>query len=120
MAPEIARPPLAEQTWFVDFLQERGFDRCAPATFTNGRATVRVEGSVLFAIPGDGSKQWRSELNEAPPGAIRQLLSVVLAAPSFLSQIDLDHKAETQRTTEAALTTPVRLRCSRKVTCRRM
>lgn len=103
MAPEIARPPLAEQSWFAEFLADRGFQRSAPGAFTNGRATVRVEGSVLYAIPGDGSKQWRSELREAPPGAIRQLLTVVLAAPSFLSQSELDQRAARQRTAEEAL-----------------
>lgn len=103
MAPEIARPPLAEQPWFAEFLAERGFKRTASATFTNGRATVRLDGAVLFAIPGDGSKSWRSELNEAPPGAIRQLLAVVLAAPSFLSQAELDRRAARQRTAEEAL-----------------
>jgi hypothetical protein len=103
MAPEIARPPLAEQPWFAEFLADRGFQRSAPGAFTNGRATVRVDGSVLYAIPGDGSKQWRSELREAPPGAIRQLLTVVLAAPSFLSQSELDQRAARQRTAEEAL-----------------
>ncbi len=103
MAPEIARPPLAEQPWFADFLADRGFQRSAPGAFTNGRATVRVDGSVLHAIPGDGSKQWRSELREAPPGAIRQLLTLVLAAPSFLSQSELDQRAARQRTAEEAL-----------------
>ena len=87
----------------MEFLQERGFERSAPATFTNGRATVRVEGSALYAIPGDGSKQWRSELKEAPPGAIRQLLAVVLAAPSFLSQAELEQRANRQRAAEEAL-----------------
>lgn len=103
MAPEIARPPLAELPWLNEFLGERGFQCTAPGTFTNGRATVRMEGSVLYAIPGDGSKQWRSELREAPPGAIRQLLTVVLDAPPFLSQSELDQRAARQRTAEEAL-----------------
>jgi hypothetical protein len=103
MAPEIARPPLAEQPWFKEFLGERGFQRSAPGTFTNGRATVRVDGSSIYAIPGDGTKAWRSELNEAPAEAIRQLLKVVLAAPAFLSQSELDHRVTRQRTAEEAL-----------------
>lgn len=103
MAPEIARPPLAEQPWFNEFLGERGFQRTGPGTFTNGRAIVRVDGSVLYAIPGDGSKQWRSEIREALPGAIRQLLTVVLAATSFQSQFEIDQRAARQRTAEEAL-----------------
>ncbi len=103
MAPELARPQLTEQPWLKELLENHGFQRTAPATFTNGRATVRVEGSVLHAIPGDGSKAWRSELKEAPPEAIRQLLAVVLAAPSFLSQAELDRRTTRQRTAEEAL-----------------
>ncbi|MHB1309905.1 MAG: hypothetical protein ACYDC1_19860 [Limisphaerales bacterium] len=103
MAPEFARSPLADQPWLREFLGHHGFHRSAPATFTNGRATVRVDGSVLFAIPGDGTKAWRSELNGAPPEAIRQLLNVVLIAPSFLSQAELDQRAARQRTAEEAL-----------------
>ncbi len=103
MAPEIARLSLADQPWFKEFLGDRGFQRSAPGTFTNGRATVRVEGSILYAIPGDGSKPWRSDLNEAPTEAIRQLLKVVLAAPAFLSQGELDHRATLQHAAEEAL-----------------
>lgn len=103
MAPEIARHPLAEQPWFSEFLESRGFQRTAPATFSNGRASVRVDAAVLYAIPGDGSKAWRTELNEAPPGAIREVLTIVLAAPSFLSQVEIDRRATRQRSAEEAL-----------------
>ncbi len=103
MAPEIARPPLAEQPWFKEFLEERGYQQSAPATFTNGRATVRLEGNVLYAIPGDGTKSWRSELNQAPPDAIRQLLKTVLASPSFLSQTEIDYRSTRQAAAEASL-----------------
>lgn len=104
MAPELARPPLADQPWFKEFLKTRGFERTAPDRFTNGRATVRVQGEVLFAVPGDGTKAWRTELNEAPPEAIRQLLTTILAAPSFLSQADLDQRGARQRSVETSLT----------------
>ncbi len=43
-----------------------------------------------------GTKVWRSELREARRDIIRQLLSIVLAGPSFLSQTELDRRA-TQR-----------------------
>ena len=103
MAPEIACPPLAEQSWFKEFLESRGFQRTTPTSFTNGRAIIRLDGTVLHAIPGDGTKTWRSELNEAPPGAIRQLLMTVLSVPSFLSQAELDQRASRQRVAQKAL-----------------
>ena len=58
---------------------------------------------MLHAIPGDGSKAWRSELREAPPEVICQLLNVVLAAPPFLSQAELDRRVTRQRSAEEAL-----------------
>ncbi|MEN9676644.1 MAG: hypothetical protein RIS76_2540 [Verrucomicrobiota bacterium] len=103
MAPEIARPPLTEQPWLKELLEARGFERTAPASFTNGRATVRLDGNVLVAIPGDGTKAWRTELKDAQPEAICYLLTNVLAAPPFLSQAELDLRATRQRTAEEAL-----------------
>jgi hypothetical protein len=103
MAPEIARPPLTEQPWLKEFLETRGFERSAPASFTNGRATVRLDGNALVAIPGDGTKAWRTELKDAQPEAICYLLTNVLAAPSFLSQAELNLRATRQRTAEEAL-----------------
>jgi hypothetical protein len=103
MAPEIARPPLTGQPWLKEFLETRGFERTAPGSFTNGRATVRLDGNVLVAIPGDGTKAWRRELKDAQPEVICYLLTNVLAAPSFLSQAELDLRASRQRTAEEAL-----------------
>jgi hypothetical protein len=103
MAPEIARPPLTEQPWLKEFLESRGFERTAPASFTNGRATVRLDGNALVAIPGDGTKAWRTELKDAQTEAICYLLTNVLAAPSFLSQAELNLRATRQRTAEEAL-----------------
>lgn len=100
---EFARSPLADQPWFTEFLAEHGFQRRAADRFTNGRATIRLEGSVLYAIPGDGSKAWRTELNGTAPEAARQLLTVVLAAPSFLAPAALEQRVQRQRAAGEAL-----------------
>lgn len=102
MAPIIASQSLADQAWFSDFLKARGFDRATPNSFSNGRATLRLEGTTLFAIPGEGNPR-KSELRDASPDAIRQLLSVILAAPSFLSQAELDSRKDRQQSAEEAL-----------------
>lgn len=80
-----------------------GFERTAPASFTNGRATVRLDGNALIAVPGDGTKAWRTDLKDAQPETICYLLTNVLAASSFLSQAELDLRASRQRTAEEAL-----------------
>jgi len=104
MAPELAPPSLADQPWFVEFLENRGFRKTAPSTFSNGRASVRVDGPTLYAVPGDdGKKVWRTQVKETSPEAIRQLLTVVLSAPSFFSQAELDQRATRQSHAEDAL-----------------
>jgi len=103
MAPEIARPPLTEQPWLKEFLEARGFERTAPGAFTNGRAAVRLDDNALIAVPGDGTQAWRTDLKDAQPESICYLLTTVLAAPSFLSQAELDLRANRQRMAGEAL-----------------
>lgn len=103
MNPEVTRPMFAEQPWFKEILRDWGFRPTAAATFTNGRASLRLDGTVLIAIPSDGAKVWRSELNQASPKAVRQLLDTILASPSFLSQAELDRRAGRERQAQEAL-----------------
>ncbi len=103
MNPEVTRPMLAEQPWFQQILRDRGFRPTTVTTFTNGRASLRLEGTVLIAIPADGAKVWRSDLNQASPKAVRQLLDTILASPSFLSQAELDRRAGRERQAQEAL-----------------
>ncbi len=98
------RPSAPHRTTVAEGIpRSRGFERTAPTSFTNGRATVRLDGSVLLAIPGDGTKAWRTELKDAQAETICYLLTTVLAAPSFLSQTELDLRVSHQRTAEEAL-----------------
>ena len=103
MAPELASPPLAEQTWFREFLESRGFQSAATNSFSNGRSTIRMEGSVLYAIPAGGGKPWRTETKAVPPEIIRQLLTGVLAGPSFVSQKEIDDQTSRRRAAESTL-----------------
>lgn len=92
-----------EQPWLCDFLAEKGFQRTAAGTFSNGRAILRIEGTVLHAIPGEGTKGWRSELRGARPDSIRQLLNIILDGPSFLSQVELDRRVAQRTAANQAL-----------------
>lgn len=94
--PQLQTDGLAQQPWLRDFLESLGFEPNGSDSFSNGRSTVRIDGTTLHAIPGNGTNVWRSELREARPDTIRQLLTIVLAGPSFLSQAELDRRA-TQR-----------------------
>ena len=86
------RTPLAELPWLNNFLVARGFERTSPGNFSNGRATLRFDGWVLHAVPDDRTKTWRSDLSEATPESIRQLLVPLLASPSFLSHAELEQR----------------------------
>lgn len=103
MNPEVTRPTLAEQPWLKEILRDWGFRPTNPATFTNGRASLRLDGTFLIAIPADAAKVWRTELNQASPKAVRQLLDTILASPSFLSQAELDRRAGRERQAQEAL-----------------
>ncbi|MBN9689231.1 MAG: hypothetical protein J0M24_03245 [Verrucomicrobia bacterium] len=103
MAADLARPPFVDQPWLRDFLEAKGFRRTAPDAFGNGRATLRFTGTNLLAIPAGGGKAWRSELNEAPPEAIRNVLEALLSTPSFQSAAELQRREDRRQAAEASL-----------------
>ncbi len=105
MAPDFSRPKLVDQPWLSEFLTGKGFNRTSPTSFGNGRATLEFDGSTLVAIPGDGTKAWRSDLKEVPGEAIRAMLDTFLNAPSFLPQAELDRRAGRQHAAEQSLQT---------------
>ena len=85
MTADFARTPITEQPWFRELLQQHGFERTAPGSFSNGHDKLAIEGNRLTATPGDGSRPWQSDLSGAPGEALCTLLGTMLAAPSFRS-----------------------------------
>jgi len=72
MQPEMPKVPPADQPWFVDLLAAKGFFRSSPTTFSNGKASIKVDGTKFLADPGTGDKAWNSDLAEAAPGTINR------------------------------------------------
>jgi hypothetical protein len=105
MTADLARPPITEQPWFRELLQHHGFERTAPGSFSNGRATLRIEGNHLIAIPGDGSRPWKTDLAGAPGEGVRTLLGTMLAAPSFRSRARMEQDESRTAKAVAALGT---------------
>lgn len=62
--------------------------RCGPG------ATAHFEGTRLVAIPGDGSRIWRSDVGSVPPEAVVALLDAFRTTPSFVSQQEIDRRLE--------------------------
>ena len=59
--PEQPRKALSEERWFEAFLASKGFTRSTPNTFTNGKATIDVDGNEVCAHQGSGDKSWNAE-----------------------------------------------------------
>lgn len=94
---------LGEHPTVREALERHGFQKLSPNTFSNGRATVRFEGPMMIALPGDGSRTWQSNVASAPPEVVVGLLDTILAIPSFFSQGELDRRVERAHAAKMAL-----------------
>jgi hypothetical protein len=104
MQPEMPKVPLADQPWFVDLLATKGFYRSSPTTFTNGKASIRVDGTKFLADPGTGDKAWNSDLAQADPGTIKLMIQQILKTRPFLTEADLaNERSENQRIERALM-----------------
>lgn len=103
MTPSPHQRTLADEPWLIKFLIAQGFQKISKSSFSNGRATLRFERQQFFAIPENGSKGWHSDLSDAEPETVRQLLSNLLAVPTFQSQPQLARRAERERLLERLL-----------------
>ncbi len=103
MTPALSQPTLAEHALVRECLKAHGFEPTGRSRFRNGRATLHFEGTRLVAIPGDGSRIWRSEVGAVPPEAIVALLDASLATPPFLSQQEIDRRLARTHAAKIAL-----------------
>jgi hypothetical protein len=84
-------------------LLNRGFERTSPSEYSNGRATVRFEGTKVVATPLDGSRAWRTDIGSVPPEAVVGALDAILATPPFRSNSARDEIAEQVHCAKIAL-----------------
>lgn len=94
--PISPRQLLHDQPWLRQFLLGKGFAESSPNVFSNGRASLRFEGTRLSADPGNGGKAWIADLNEAEPETIRLLLEQIVRTPPFQSEAE-NVRQETKR-----------------------
>jgi hypothetical protein len=80
---------LASQAWFVEFLGRKGFRCTAPASFSNGRASVRVEKTELIGYAGTGDTTWTCQLRRANRANIERFLEQTLSKEPFWSEEQL-------------------------------
>lgn len=104
MQPEPQKVPLADQPWFSDLLAGKGFFRSSPTTFTNGKASIHVDGTQFEADPGTGDKTWNSDLADATPETVKLILQQILKTRPFLTEADLAQERADKQRIERALT----------------
>jgi hypothetical protein len=86
MQPSMHNSPLASQPWFVEFLAKRGFREQLPGSFTNGKATIRVQGREIASHPGTGDKEWTADLTDADRETVEFMVSQILKIRPFGSE----------------------------------
>lgn len=104
MQPEMPKVPLADQPWFVDLLAAKGFFRSSPTTFTNGKASIQMDGTHFLANPGTDDKIWEGDLAEANLETVKLMLQQILKTRPFLSEVDLAQERADKQRIERALT----------------
>jgi hypothetical protein len=104
MTPEMPRLPLAEQSWFVEFLAAEGFTKSSPTTFVRGAASLQVDGCVVFADPGNGKRGWSTDLGNAGRASVQAMLEQILKMRAFLTKADLAKEQAERLSLERALT----------------
>ena len=104
MSPRPDPQPLADQPWFIDLLAAKGFFRSSPTTFSNGKASIQVDGTHFVADPGTGEKSWNSDLADAQPETVKLMLQQILKTRPFLTEADLTQERADQQRIERALT----------------
>jgi hypothetical protein len=104
MQPEMPRQSLAEQPWFIEFLASKGFAKSSPTTFIRGAASLSVDGTALFADPGNGERGWSTDLGGADRATVQAMLEQILKMRPFLTEADHAQEQAARQNLERALT----------------
>lgn len=94
---------LANESWFIEFLDREGFRRASEHSFSNGRASIRIEGARFIAEPGAGGKTWHADFTDAERSTITLMVEQVLKMRPFLSETDLADEGARRKSLQAAL-----------------
>lgn len=104
LQPDRPHQPLANQSWFVEFLAERGFAKSSPTTFIRGEASLHVDGSKVRADPGTGERGWATDFGAADQATVQAVLQQILKMRPFLTEVDLTQERIDRQALERALT----------------
>lgn len=104
LQPDLPNQPLADQSWFQEFLAANGFTRSSPTTFVRGPASLHVDGTKFNADPGNGARGWSTDFGDADRASVKSVLEQILKMRPFLTEVDLSKERIERHGLERALT----------------
>ena len=104
MDPVITLKSLATEAWFVEFLAGKGFAKSAENIFTNGKATIRVDGTHFFADPGAESSTYTADFRQADPKTVTFMVEQILKMHAFRTDEELMQERAEKQSVDQALT----------------
>lgn len=104
LQPDLPNQPLADQSWFLEFLAANGFTRSSPTTFVRGPASLHVDGTKFNADPGSGARGWSTDFGDADRESVKSVLEQILKMRPFLTEVDLSKERIERHGLERALT----------------
>jgi len=104
LQPDLPHQALVDQSWFVEFLADRGFAKSSPTIFIRGEASIDVDGTEVHADPGNGAKGRSTHFGDADPASVKAILKQILRTRPFLTEVDLAQERIEHQSLERALT----------------
>jgi len=94
---------LASQAWFIQLLAGKGFTKSSGNTFTNGKATIRVDGSQVTANPGGGKAGYKADFHQADQETVAFMVEQILNLRPFLTDEALAQERRQKERVDQAL-----------------
>jgi len=93
----------ASEPWFVDLLAGKGFVKCSENTFSNGKASIRLDGSHFAASPGVGNCVYKADFGEANRKTVTVMVEQILKMRPFRTDAEQAEERAEKRSVDLAL-----------------
>jgi len=103
MDPVITQKSLATEKWFVELLAGKGFAKSSENTFTNGKASIRVDGAHFFADAGMENTTYKANFRNANRQTVTLMVDQILKMHAFLTDEELAQERVEKKSADRAL-----------------
>jgi len=94
---------LASQAWFIELLAGKGFVKSSEMAFTNGKASIRVDGSHFAANPGVGNASYKADFQQANRQTVTFMVEQILKLRPFFTDAELAQEQTRKEGVDRAL-----------------